>query len=104
VILIAAILVPIIFFLLWPDLERSGPPPDLEQRFGLLRFQGSLIALVVVSGIGILAGVWVSWRLTAPLEKLAKGTQAIGARNLGYRVPLQGSQEVKTLGQSGVGA
>jgi len=38
--------------------------------------------------------------LTAPLEKLAKGTHAIGARDLTYRVPLQGSQEIKLVAQS----
>ena len=100
VILIASIIVPIVFFLMRPDFAPREITPDAGQRFVLLRIQGLLIFLAVGSVVGIIAGTWVSWRLTAPLEKLAKGTHAIGARDLTYRVPLQGSQEIKLVAQS----
>jgi signal transduction histidine kinase len=100
VILIASIIVPIVFFLMRPDFAPREIPPDAGQRFVLLRIQGMLVFLAVGSVVGIIAGTWVSWRLTAPLEKLAQGTHAIGARDLTYRIPLQGSQEIKLVAQS----
>ena len=44
----------------------------------------------------IVAGV-VSWWLTRPLQQLERGTQAIGKRQLNYRVPVEGSREVRQL-------
>ncbi len=71
-----------------------------EQASARFRTQGIILFLTIGSFIGILAGIWMSRRLTAPLEKLAAGALAIGQRDLGYRVPVQGSAEIKTLAHS----
>jgi len=67
------------------------------QRFFL---QSVLLLIAIGGGVGIAAGALMSRRLIAPLEKLVAGTQAIGERDLSYRVPMQGSQEIRTLAES----
>ena len=57
-----------------------------------------LLILILASGItGISAGVWMSRRMAAPLERLAEAAQAIGARDLQYRVSVGGSRELQEL-------
>jgi signal transduction histidine kinase len=106
VVIIAAIALLGIGFLLRPDPPADRPPPNAAQR---LEFRTraaeiltrSLISVVMVGSVlGIAAGVWMSRRLTAPLEELAKGTETIGAGDLSYRVKPQGSAEIVALAQS----
>jgi signal transduction histidine kinase len=106
VVIIAAIALLGIGFLLRPDPPPDRPPPNAAQR---LEFRTraaeiltrSLISVVMVGSVlGIAAGVWMSRRLTAPLEELAKGTETIGAGDLSYRVKPQGSAEIVALAQS----
>lgn len=54
-----------------------------------------LISTGMVLGIG--AGVWMSRRMTAPLESLAKGAAEIGRGDLGVRVAPRGSIEMIAL-------
>ena len=106
VVIIAAIALLGIGFLLRPDPPPDRPPPNAAQR---LEFRTraaeiltrSLISVVMVGSVlGIAAGVWMSRRLTAPLEELAKGTETIGAGDLSYRVKPEGSAEIVALAQS----
>ncbi|MCX6046644.1 MAG: HAMP domain-containing sensor histidine kinase [Chloroflexi bacterium] len=70
---------------------------QMDRRF---RIQGVLLLITIGGAVGISAGTLMSRRLSAPLEKLAAGTQAIGERDLSYRVSMQGSQEIRTLAES----
>jgi signal transduction histidine kinase len=107
VILIVVVAVGATNYALRPNLDlRAGPQPSAAQRARFeeagQRFftQGVILLITIGSAVGITAGVWMSRRLTAPLEKLVKGTQAIGERDLSYRVSAQGSEEIRTLAES----
>lgn len=93
----------------------TQPPPESEERERLSeddrqalfrqRLQDILtrtFLIIALSGtvLGIAASVWMARRLTAPLEELAQGAQAVGSRNLSYRVREQGSHEVRSLARS----
>ncbi len=78
----------------WPW-DRSSPSDFIQEvTFFLLQ-----IALVV-GILGLIFGVLASRGLTAPLNRLAVAAQAIGARNLDYRVPVQGSTEMREVAES----
>ena len=57
-------------------------------------------ALLVVGVGGAIAGVILSRTLSAPLQNLADGARAIAGRNLAYRVPVRGSDEMRTVARS----
>ena len=105
-VLIGAIIFFTIGFFLRP--ERISELPEAERVVTTeLRIRvasaiaRSLLLLTITGGaVGIGAGIWMSRRLTAPLDELATGVQQIGARNLSYRVDVEGSEEVTTLAQS----
>jgi signal transduction histidine kinase len=67
-----------------------------EQRRENFPFGGLAIA-VIVGGVAIVAGVWMSRTLTAPLEELGKATQAIGRQDLSQRVTVKGTDEVQAV-------
>lgn len=74
----------------------GGPPPDDIPL--LVRLFNGLIVTALISGVvGIIAGVWVSRTMAAPLDHLAEAAQAIGAKDLSRRVEVQGSQEVMAV-------
>ena len=95
-------------YLLRPQLDDIRPeqflPAQILARFDEARqrvfTQGILLLITIGGAVGIAAGVWMSRRLTAPLEKLAAGTQAIGEHDLSYRVAVAGSQEIRTVAAS----
>ena len=78
----------------WPW-DRS-PSSDFIQEVTFFLLQ---IALAV-GILGLIFGVMASRGLTAPLNRLAVAAQAIGARNLDYRVPVQGSTEMREVAES----
>ena len=53
------------------------------------------IAFGAVVGLGV--GIWLSRSLTKPLTALAQGAKAVAARDLDYRVPEKGSQEMQAV-------
>jgi signal transduction histidine kinase len=77
--------------------EERNQFEQMDRRF---RIQGALLLIMIGGAVGISAGTLMSRRLSAPLEKLAAGTQAIGERDLSHRVHVQGSQEIRTLAES----
>ncbi len=54
-------------------------------------------AFIVVGSVAIVAGVWMSRTLTAPMQELGEAAQAIGGQELGRRVSVQGTDEVVAL-------
>jgi len=79
-------------YALW---DRTSPADFIQEMvFFLLQ-----IALVV-SLLGLIFGVLASRNLAAPLNRLAVAARAIGARNLDYRVPVQGSTEIREVAES----
>ncbi|MEZ4861632.1 MAG: ATP-binding protein [Caldilineaceae bacterium] len=92
-------------------LLRPEPPPNFipqqvqtssEFRDGFRRLVAQSLLTLVISGgvLGTAAGIWISRRMTEPLETLASGAQAIGARNLTYRMPVRGSRELRAVAES----
>lgn len=53
--------------------------------------------VVIGSTVSLLVGIWLSRGLTAPLGELEAAAQAIEAKDLSYRVPVQGTQELKAV-------
>ena len=83
-----------------PEQERPDPPPELRAQVREA-IATTLIVLAVTGGaVGVLGGVWMARRLTAPLDELARGVDAIGAQDLSYRVAEKGSYETVTLARS----
>jgi signal transduction histidine kinase len=88
----------------------SGIPSDLQRvafTSPVFKFRVDLPARFVLGSlplIGLLFGLFLSISMsrsvTRPITKLAEATRAIGQRELGYRVPLKGSQELQELAQS----
>lgn len=81
-----------------------GIPPDvrelLEQQ--VIDFGRNLIIRtgIIVAAAGMIAGVLLSRMLSAPLQDLAAGARAIAGRDLAYRVPVRGSDEMRTVAES----
>jgi signal transduction histidine kinase len=88
--------------------ERSSEVRQYEElsageRRALLRerFPGAVLGTAAIIGlVGIGAGVWISRSLTAPLQALEEAAQALGRRDLGRRVAVEGSQELEAVGQA----
>lgn len=60
-----------------------------------------LTLTVIFSGlVGIISGIVVSRRVSAPITRLAAAAQFIGAGDLNYRVNIRGTQEIADLGQA----
>jgi signal transduction histidine kinase len=106
VIVLAAVVIGVLGFVLRRDSPAARPQPNqaapaaIERRVVRVRTNGLLLLLVLSGLLGIGAGVWMSRRLTAPLDELAEGTQAIRSRDLSYRVAVRGTQEIRTLAHS----
>ncbi len=75
---------------------NQSTPSDLIQEVTFFLLQ---IALAV-GVLGLIFGVLASRGLAAPLNRLAVAARAIGARNLNYRVPVQGSSEIREVAES----
>ncbi|RLT43575.1 MAG: HAMP domain-containing protein [Chloroflexi bacterium] len=96
-------LVGYINFIASPGDERTSfwawgrsSPSDFIQEVSFFLLQ---IALSV-GVLGLIFGVLASRTLAAPLNRLAVAARAIGARNLDYRVPVQGSDEIREVAES----
>jgi signal transduction histidine kinase len=62
--------------------------------------ESALTLIAIGSVLGIAAGVWMSRRMTAPLDDLAAGAAQVGAGDLAYRVTPRGSDEMIGLAQA----
>lgn len=67
-----------------------------QKELATLFTRGIILAAV----IGVVAGAWLSHTLAAPLQRLEEGAQAITARDLSHRVPVQGSREIQAVAAS----
>lgn len=67
-----------------------------QQELAAIFTRGIIAAAV----IGVVAGAWLSHTLAAPLQRLEEGAQAITARDLSHRVPVQGSREIRAVADS----
>jgi len=82
----------------WESEEASEG--DLQPGVGY-RLVGALFgAAAVVGVIGLIAGIWISRSLTAPLNYLEEAAQAIGRHDLSYRVPVGGTQELAQVARA----
>lgn len=79
-------------------------PPDVQERLVDVAIRTLPWNLLRVGGwaglIGILAGIWLSRILTAPLRNLQQAAREIGAQNLSRRVELEGSDEMVALAKA----
>ena len=62
-------------------------------------FPIAVTTVTVITGTAaIIAGVWMSRRLTKPLDSLQNGARAIGNNDLSYRVNISGTEEMVEVG------
>ena len=102
--MVAAATLLLVTFLLRPTPPaadaRQPPPPQpaevLDFRIRLLT-RDAVILIVTGSVLAMAAGVWLSRRMTRPLEQLADGAATIGAGELSFRVTPTGSAELREL-------
>jgi signal transduction histidine kinase len=59
---------------------------------------GSLLLISLL--VGVIFSIWMSRSVTRPISQLAQAAQAIGKRDLSYRVETEGSQELLDLASS----
>ena len=60
-----------------------------------------LFAIVIMTGLaGTIASIAASWWITRPLIVLEDGTRKIAEREMGHRVEIQGTSEIKSLAES----
>ncbi|MBK8434476.1 MAG: HAMP domain-containing protein [Chloroflexi bacterium] len=90
----------------------STPPPEMAERLpddvqerlvdvAIRTLPWNLLRVGGWAGlIGILAGIWLSRILTAPLRNLQQAAREIGAQNLSRRVELEGSDELVALAKA----
>lgn len=65
---------------------------------GAVPIQNLLLFLAcIILTIGTLAGLWVSRSFSKPTMRLVSAVQAIGKQDLKYRVPEEGTQELRDL-------
>ncbi len=79
--------------------DEIGSPEVLVVRRLPGRFVlGNIFAtLLVLSSAALLAGIFISRGLTAPLNQLAEAARAIGSKELTQRVDVGGSKEIRTV-------
>jgi signal transduction histidine kinase len=102
VIIVAILLMIITGWIFNPgDRLEAGRPQRLSEAEIRERLPGVVLGMAAVIGlVGIGAGVWISRSLTAPLQELEEATQAIGRRELGRRVHVEGSREMVEVGRA----
>lgn len=102
-------LLPLFGFLLFPRESLNRAPKEAD-RPGVTRpFRNPwrdvpadvIRSILLAGGVGIVGGVAASWLLAAPITKLAKAAQTIGAGDLSARVHIKsGSREIDGLAAS----
>lgn len=101
VIILAIFLMAVTGALLDPDEPPRRPEALSEaERRAFLRQElpGVVLGMAGVIGlVGIGAGVWISRNLTAPLRELEDAAHAIGQRDLGRRIHVEGSSEMRAV-------
>ena len=54
----------------------------------------------LLAAIAVLCGRWLARRIAAPLQKLARGTEALAAGELNHRIPVSGAKELSDLARA----
>ena len=97
VLIISMLLVALVVQLNYAD-PGVPPPPEVVAYFEEIRYErlvpNPFLALFIVSGIAIVAGVLVSRMLASPMSDLEEAAVDIGRGDLGTRVEPHGSQEM----------
>ncbi len=79
---------------LFLSLDRLGRPSvDMVEA----ALQGFLVAVLVIGGFSLLIGLFLSRSISRPLVELTAATRAVAAGDLGVRVPVRHSGEIREL-------
>lgn len=112
VIVLMVVAVPVLLVLISAFIGLSPAPPELADLLSNSTWQelfdlalrtlpANLLRLAFWAGVvGIVAGIWLSRNLTAPLRNLQQAAREIGAKQLGRRVELEGSDELVALAKA----
>jgi PAS domain S-box-containing protein len=67
-----------------------------------LRSIGILLSVLgfVLAVLAVIAGRWLARRITAPLRRLAAGTEALSAGDMSHRIPASGPREIADLARA----
>jgi signal transduction histidine kinase len=85
------------------ELQRALPPElqaELQARIQATAVTIITRGVILVALVGLLAGIALSRMLLAPLQDLTDGAEAIAAQDLAHRVPVRGSDEMRTVAES----
>lgn len=74
--------------------------PEFRDRIEKRAWEDLSRNLAVGAVVGLIAGVLLTRWLVAPLQQLEKGARAVAKHQLGYRVPVQGSKEMRSVASS----
>jgi two-component system OmpR family sensor kinase/two-component system sensor histidine kinase BaeS len=77
--------------------DRLG---TLEQRFLDRMREALILGAVLAAGLGLILGLLLSRRLTAPLQHLAAAARAVASGDLNQHVKVEGSAEIAEVGQA----
>lgn len=85
-------------------LPGGDVPPEVQAYFEQIRqaqppwLDSITSLLILVTGVAIGAGAWMSHRLTTPLSELERAAQAVGQSDLSQRVTVHGARELRAVG------
>lgn len=80
-------------------LERNGVFERASLQASRDIFPIAVTTVTIITGTAaIIAGVWMSRRLTKPLDSLQDAARAIGANDLSYRADISGTEEMVEVG------
>lgn len=74
--------------------------PEFRDRIEKRAWEDLSRNLAVGAVVGLIAGVLLTRWLVAPLQHLEKGAKAVARHQLDYRVPVQGSKEMRSVASS----
>ena len=87
----------------------------VSQPWGLVRvglsvapmaadLRATMLHMIVVGallvGLAVAGGRWMARRTTAPLRRLAEGTEALSRGDMSHRIPVQGAREIADLARA----
>jgi two-component system OmpR family sensor kinase/two-component system sensor histidine kinase BaeS len=90
----------VVGYLVMGQFGRGAAMPPAEEEFLARLRQSLLLAALVASGLGIVAALWLSHTLTAPLARLAVSAGAFARREWQTRAPAGGPQEVAEVARA----
>lgn|GEM_PF-6164755 len=79
------------------QLRESGAWRVVFRKLAILPL---ILPIIILTLAGVITSILASWFITRPLNKLELATQKIAAGHTGYRLPIEGTYEIQSLGKA----